>query len=143
MMSMVWICAALCGCIPVQIERIPLRLGEHQIAVQLADTEALRQRGLMGQEPPLQHGMLLLYPAPAPMSLWMKNTPAALDAAFLDQHWKIVKIVRMEPHSEQLHEAPGLVIGALEMPAGWFKDHGIQQGAVVQHCQPVRAHCML
>ncbi len=110
-----------------QFSLVTVQLGDKLFQVQLADTAAKRSQGLMGQIP-LQHGMLLLHQTPNPMVLWMKNTPSALDVAFIDANWQVVGITQMQPFSEDLHASPGPVIGALEMPLGWFDKTKIRLG---------------
>jgi uncharacterized protein len=112
---------------------IQVKVGNELIQVQLADTDAKRSQGLMGQTP-LQHGMLLLHKTAKPMVLWMKNTPSALDVAFIDANWNIVGMAQMQPFSEDLHPSPGPVIGALEMPLGWFNKTNIQLGQQLVLC---------
>ncbi len=119
---------------------VPLTVGTTEIQVQLADTVDRRMRGLMEQSP-LQHGMLLLYESPREMTLWMKNTPSALDVAFIDKNWVITKIQPMEPNSEALHTSPGEVIAALEMPQGWFASQQIKPGTRIKSCQTLPGHC--
>lgn len=117
-----------------QFELVTLQVGAEVLQVQLADNEAKRRQGLMGQTP-LQHGMLLLHQTPKTMVLWMKNTPSALDVAFFDANWKIVGMTQMQPFSEDLHESPGPVLGALEMPLGWFAKANIQLGQTLRLCR--------
>lgn len=118
-----------------KFELVQLQIGTAQLQVQLADNEAKRRQGLMGQIP-LQHGMLLLHQTPKQMVLWMKNTPSALDVAFIDANWTIVGLTQMQPFSEELHESPGPVIGALEMPLGWFASAKVTLGQRINLCQP-------
>jgi uncharacterized membrane protein (UPF0127 family) len=119
---------------PEKFELVQLRVGSSVQQVQLADTEAKRRQGLMGQIP-LQHGMLLLHQTPKRMVLWMKNTPSALDVAFIDSNWNIVGLTQMQPFSEDLHESPGQVLGALEMPLGWFAKANIAVGQQLSICK--------
>ena len=116
-----------------QFELITVKIGTEIQQVQLADNEAKRRQGLMGQIP-LQHGMLLLHQTPKAMVLWMKNTPSALDVAFIDANWTIVGMTQMKPFSEELHESPGPVLGALEMPLGWFAKSKVQLGQKLSLC---------
>ena len=117
-----------------QFELVTLNIGSKVQQVQLADNEAKRRQGLMGQIP-LQHGMLLLNQTPKTMVLWMKNTPSALDVAIFDANWTIVGMTQMQPFSEELHESPGQVLGALEMPLGWFATENIQLGQQLTLCK--------
>lgn len=116
-----------------QFELVTVKIGNEVQQVQLADNEAKRRQGLMGQIP-LQHGMLLLHQTPKSMVLWMKNTPSALDVAFIDANWTIVGMTQMKPFSEELHESPGPVLGALEMPLGWFAESKVQLGQKITLC---------
>lgn len=124
----------------VEFQQIPLQVGTMQLQVQLADTMEKRMRGLMFQQE-VKHGMLLLYPTPQPMVLWMKNTPTALDVAFINAQWRISKITAMAANSEQLHESDGPVIAAFEMPQGWFSQHGIVVGTPVSSCSSLPQSC--
>lgn len=126
---------------PETFALIQLNLGSQQIAVQLADTEAKRAQGLMGQQP-LKHGMLLLNPQARAMTLWMKNTPTALDVAFIDQQWRIISIAQMQPFSEQLHDSPKPALAALEMPLGWFAKQNIQPGQQLVFCPEQPKQCL-
>lgn len=119
---------------------IPLQAGKQTLQVQLADTVERRMRGLMEQAP-VKHGMLLLYETPRPMTLWMKNTPTALDVAFIDPQWRISKIQPMMANSEDLHQSPGDVIAALEMPQGWFAANDVKVGESVSSCQVIAQSC--
>lgn len=119
---------------------IPLQAGSQSLQVQLADTLERRMRGLMEQAPVL-NGMLLLYESPRPMTLWMKNTPTALDVAFINPDWQISKIQAMAANSEDLHESPGDVIAALEMPQGWFAANGVKVGQKIRSCQALPTSC--
>lgn len=120
---------------------VQLNLGSQQISVQLADTEARRAQGLMGQQP-LKQGMLLLNPQARPMTLWMKNTPSALDVAFIDQQWRIISIAQMQPFSEQLHDSPKPALAALEMPLGWFAKQNIRPGQQLVYCPDQPKQCL-
>lgn len=119
---------------------IPLTAGDQQLQVQLADTVERRMRGLMEQAP-VRNGMLLVYNTPRPMTLWMKNTPTALDVAFIDPSWHISKIEAMAANSEDLHESPADVIAALEMPQGWFAEHAVTVGQRVFSCEALPDSC--
>lgn len=143
MRPLAWICLLpLTACqadVPV-FPLIPLQAGAQPLQVQLADTIERRMRGLMEQAP-VKHGMLLLYETPRQMTLWMKNTPTALDVAFIDPQWRISKIQPMMANSEDLHESPGEVIAALEMPLGWFAANGVKIGQTVSSCQAIPSSC--
>ncbi|HAW92224.1 MAG: hypothetical protein CML22_07980 [Rheinheimera sp.] len=98
-----------------------------QRQVQLADTPALRERGLMFQQC-ADKGMLLLYPEPRLISLWMRNTDLALDVAFIDPQWRIMAIKQLHPLDETPVSAPSAALAALEMPRGWFAERNIEVG---------------
>jgi uncharacterized membrane protein (UPF0127 family) len=104
-----------------------------EVVAEIADTPALRERGLMGRDSlETNHGMLFVYPDEQERSFWMRNTPLALDIAFLDRTGTIINIATMKPHddSSTLSSAPAMY--ALEMTAGWFEANGVPAGAHVQ-----------
>ena len=104
-----------------------IQLADVKRTVQLADTPELRERGLMFQKS-AEPGMLLLYPEPRLISLWMRNTDLALDVAFIDPQWRIMAIVQLHPLDETPVSAPSAALAALEMPRGWFAERNIQVG---------------
>lgn len=112
---------------PVTFPQVTIQIADIQRMVQLADTPQLRERGLMFQQS-AEGGMLLLYPEPRLISLWMRNTDLALDVAFIDPQWRIVAITPMHPLDETPVSAPSAALAALEMPRDWFARHNIQVG---------------
>jgi len=124
----------------VEFTLVPMQLGQYEIQVQLADTTEKRMQGLMGQQP-LQHGLILLYQEPREISLWMKNTPSALDVAFIDEHWVVQGLTSMEPFSLETHSSTAPVIAALEMPKGWFAAHQITIGTQLLFCPQAAEQC--
>ncbi len=112
---------------------IPLSVGGRKIVAEVARTPAELATGLMWRfslRP--DHGMLFVYDQPRLMSFWMRNTFIPLSIAFIDAEGRILNIEDMAPQNEQLHwsRAPGLF--ALEMRKGWFAEHRIGPGAMVE-----------
>ena len=107
----------------------PLRIKQHEIRVEVANTGQTRLRGLMFRDKLAQNsGMLFLYPRAEASAMWMKNTRIALSVAFIDASGHILNIAEMEPFSEQAHASSGAAAYALEMNRGWFSKRGIKAG---------------
>jgi len=111
----------------VNFPQATIQIADVKREVQLADTPELRERGLMFQQS-AEPGMLLLYPEPRFISLWMRNTDLALDVAFIDPQWRIMAIKQLHPLDETPVSAPSAALAALEMPRGWFAERNIQVG---------------
>lgn len=106
-----------------------LLVGGVTVTAEIADTPALRERGLMERDSlPENHGMLFVYPDERQRSFWMRNTPIALDIAFLDRNGTIINIETMRPNDDTSHYSDGPMMYALEMEAGWFEENGIEAG---------------
>ncbi|MFW6090211.1 MAG: DUF192 domain-containing protein [Gemmatimonadota bacterium] len=104
-------------------------VGGVTVTAEIADTPALRERGLMERDSlPENHGMLFVYPDEQRRSFWMRNTPLALDIAFLDRDGTIINIETMRPNDDTSHYSDGPIMYALEMEAGWFEANGIEAG---------------
>lgn len=119
---------SLWGC---QGSRLALiQVGSAQAIVLLAESEEQRQRGLMhrrwlGQD----EGLLMIFPEPREVSLWMLNTRIPLDVGFFDQQGVLTAVLQMEPDGGRtLHHSPPATRYALEMNRGWFRRHRLQPG---------------
>ena len=113
----------------LNLPRLKLSAGMHQIDAQVAQTPAQRQIGLMHRrEMPQHEGMLFVFEQPATQCFWMKNTLLPLTAAFIADDGTIVNLADMAPQSEQSHCSARPVRLALEMKQGWFARRGIAAG---------------
>ena len=113
----------------LNLPRVKLSAGMHQIDAQVAQTPAQRQIGLMHRrEMPQHEGMLFVFEQPATQCFWMKNTLLPLTAAFIADDGTIVNLADMAPQSEQSHCSARPVRLALEMKQGWFAKRGIKAG---------------
>ena len=106
------------------------------MTVEVADTDAQRQRGLMGRTSlGTSEGMVFLFgdvsDGPVTSEFWMKDTLIPLSVAFWDQQGRIVGIQDMAPCAQDpcpTYGSPKPYIGALEVNAGFFNEHGVTTG---------------
>ena len=113
---------------------------ERTIAVEIADTPAERERGLMGRETlPADAGMIFVFPEDQRGAFWMRNTLIPLSIAFYSADGRILKILDMEPcHADPcpLYN-PGVTYrGALEVNQGAFAGWGISAGDELRITSP-------
>lgn len=120
----------------VTFERRRMTLGSAELTVEIAETPAQQERGLMFRKELKEGtGMLFIFSGESPRSFWMKNTFVALDIGFFDQKRTLVDIQQMEPVGSVM-EIPKSYVSrrpakyALEVPQGWFKKFQIKEGAV-------------
>lgn len=110
-----------------------LTLGTATAYVELANTPASRQQGLMfRQSLPSDHGMLFVFEEETSTCFWMKNTPLPLSIAFIDAQGIIINLRDMQPHTETNHCPDRPMRYALEMPQGWFLYYDIAAGQKIQ-----------
>jgi uncharacterized membrane protein (UPF0127 family) len=104
---------------------------EVEVRVEIADTDAERQRGLMGRTAlPEDQGMLFVFGGEQELSFWMRNTLIPLSIAFMDSEGRIVDIQDMKPLDD---DPPHYVSAepsryALEVNRGFFEERGIEVG---------------
>ena len=111
-------------------EPLRLRLGEHELHAEYAQTPAERERGLMGRsELPADSGMLFRFDEVRRHCLWMKDTPLPLSAAFFDEGGVVVDVIDLEPLNTEIRCSKRPARYALEMDQGWFAERGIGRGA--------------
>lgn len=110
-------------------ELLLLRLGEHEVRAEYAQTPPERERGLMGRsELAAGSGMLFRFDEVRRHCLWMKNTPLPLSAAFLDEDGVIVDVIDLEPLSTEIRCSQAPARYALEVNQGWFEAQGTRVG---------------
>lgn len=126
---------ALSAGVPEVVFFAPLSLARSgtqvHVAVEVARTAQERARGLMfRRELASGHGMLFLFPEPAPLKFWMRNTYIPLDMIFFGADHRVVFI---EENATPLTDTPRgpdtLTQFVLEVPGGWARARGLAVGA--------------
>jgi len=122
-------CAALAQEPQVNLPRVKLAAGMHQIDAQVAATPEQRMTGLMHRKEMPQHeGMLFVFEHAAQQCFWMKNTLLPLSVAFVEDDGTIANIDEMAPQTLDSHCSAKPVRYVLEMNQGWFARKGIKAG---------------
>ncbi|HEY8117463.1 MAG TPA: DUF192 domain-containing protein [Actinomycetota bacterium] len=110
--------------------------GTVSLDVQVADTQAERQTGLMGRESLSPYdGMAFVWKEPVVSTFWMKDTLIPLSIAFWDDHDRIISILAMDPCTEEPCPSYGPdepFVGAVEVARGTFERHGVAPGDRVE-----------
>jgi uncharacterized membrane protein (UPF0127 family) len=92
----VWAALTLSGCASGSDPWV--ELGGQRYAVEIADDDAERTRGLMFRdEMATGHGMLFVHDREEPQAYWMKNTRIALDILYFDDDRRLVSQQRDVP----------------------------------------------
>jgi uncharacterized membrane protein (UPF0127 family) len=112
------------------------------VSVEVADTEAKWQRGLMFR-PSLEpyQGMLFVYHTPGTYPIWMRNCLIPMDIIWLDEEARVLSIAASVPPCRFDDCAPpcnsnacpdytheGLAKYVVEVVAGFAEAHGIKVG---------------
>ena len=114
---------------------IASKTGVHIFAVEIADTDAQREKGLMFRKNlPDGQGMLFDFKREQDVSFWMQNTYIPLDMIFIRGDGSILRIVEnAEPLSTRLIPSGGPVLAVLEVIGGTAHRLGIAPGDRVAH----------
>ena len=121
----------------VRLRTVPLSIatakGVAHFTVEIADTDATRERGLMYRKSLGPHeGMLFDFHTPQTVSFWMKNTYIPLDMLFIAPDGRIVSIARNAvPFDETPIWSGGAVTGVLEIAGGRAAQIGAEPGDMV------------
>jgi uncharacterized protein len=118
-----------------QTLEIASKTGVHVFAVEIADTEAQRSKGLMfRKEMPEGEGMLFDFHREQEVSFWMRNTYIPLDMIFIRGDGRILRIAEnTEPLSTRLIPSGGPVRAVLEVIGGTARKFGIAPGDQVAY----------
>lgn len=94
--------------------------GDFHFKVEVADTPASRERGLMFRRTlAADRGMLFDFKFSQTVSFWMKNTLIPLDMLFIGADGRIVSIARdARPMDETAISSAGPVVAVLELRGG-------------------------
>jgi uncharacterized protein len=113
----------------MDLPRVKLSAGMHQIDAQVASTPQQRQIGLMWRrDMPTHEGMLFVFEQATPQCFWMMNTLIPLTAAFIADDGRIVNLADMKPQTTDSHCSAEPVRYVLEMNQGWFAKRGLAAG---------------
>jgi uncharacterized protein len=109
---------------------IATKSGVHPFSVELATTEAEREKGLMfRKELPEGQGMLFDFHREQEVGFWMQNTYIPLDMIFIKADGRILRIAEnAKPMSTDVIPSNGPVRFVLEVIAGTARKMGIVPG---------------
>jgi uncharacterized membrane protein (UPF0127 family) len=113
-------------------------LGGKLFSVEIAKTEATRERGLSGHKPLLDNeAMLFVFPKPDFYSFWMKDMTFPIDIIWIDQNMTITHIENsLSPTTyPTTFESPQQSLYVLEVSAGEAEKLGIKVGDRVNFSQ--------
>ena len=105
-----------------------------EFALEVANTEPLRQRGLMFRDSLSRTGgMLFIFDEEEPRAFWMKNTKIPLDMIFISSEKKVQGILPgVPPMNEEPRAVPGVASRyVVELASGVAAERGIAVGDVV------------
>ena len=109
--------------------------GKHDFTVELARSDAEREKGLMFRrtmEP--GHGMLFDFPRTDRLLFWMKDTYIPLDMVFIARDGHVVSIKRdAKPLDETLISSEGPAAVVLEVNAGVADKIRLKVGDAIKH----------
>jgi uncharacterized membrane protein (UPF0127 family) len=108
--------------------------GSFSFKVEIADTDATRERGLMFRKSlAADRGMLFDFKTARPVAFWMKNTLIPLDMLFVAADGHIISIAReASPLSETPIPSGGDTLGVVELRGGRAAEIGAEPGDVVR-----------
>ena len=109
---------------------IATKNGVQVFTVEIADTEAAREKGLMFRKSlAAGQGMLFDFHREAPVGFWMKNTYIPLDMIFIRGNGSIANIAEnAKPLSEAVIPSDGPVLAVLEVAGGTARKLGMARG---------------
>jgi uncharacterized membrane protein (UPF0127 family) len=101
-----------------------VELHGHRYAVEIAQTSAQRERGLMFRDRmENSRGMLFIHDVQEPLAYWMKNTLIALDIFYFNSNRRLVSVSKRTPPCTLGDDCPpypsdGPALYVLELNAG-------------------------
>ena len=123
--------------LPKEVDTTVMRtitIGVVSVAVEVADTESLRERGLSGRSDLRSgNGMLFVFDTDGLWNIWMKDMRFPIDIVWADVDGKVVTValdIAPETYPEVFSpSSPARYV--LELPAGFAAAHGIVEGGQI------------
>jgi uncharacterized membrane protein (UPF0127 family) len=130
----------LAGACPLQLPTTNITVNGADLNLEIAATPEERECGLSGSsELPPDCGMLFVLPKSMPFAVWMKDTRLPLSVAFLDAAGRVLSIEQMDPlRTDVIYESQQPVRYAIEVNKGWFSEHNVKVGDVIDLALPGR-----
>ena len=126
------------------LRTVQMQIGRKMFTLEVADTFASRQYGLMHRDSmPSNHGMIFVFAREEPLAFWMKNTRIPLDIIYLDAAGQVVSIRRMKPHDLGTVPSGGPAQYAIELNEGAAAAVGVKAGdklAIPKQAQTTKAN---
>jgi len=127
-------CGGSTGTGSIQPLLLTTSAGDFSFSAELADTAALRERGLMNRSDLTDDSaMLFVWPTDTQGSFWMKDTPTSLDIIFISSQFSVNYIATdTVPFSTDLITPLSPYRYVLEVKAGFVERSGLQLGDTLQ-----------
>lgn len=106
-----------------------------ELKLPVARSQVEKAKGLTNNVNPAP-GMLFLWEAPVIKSVWMRDTPAPLTAAFIGPDGLVQSVQDMAPNTDTPHYSMHPLISIIEVPRGKLAEIGVERGSYV-----VRSTC--
>ncbi len=109
--------------------------GPHKFEVEVAQTQAEREKGLMFRRSmPRNRGMIFDFRTEKVVMMWMKNTYIPLDMIFVSSNGRVVSVAHdAKPMSEAIISSEAPAYAVIELNAGVAKEIGAAVGDSVRH----------
>lgn len=115
-----------------------LALNGYTLSVEVADTDAAREKGLSGRDELAPNsGMLFIFDAPEQQYFWMRNTRFDLDLALFDHQAMLIEVANLYAHDERVYWSRLPAKFVLELPAGWLDAHAVELGQRLRVIEPL------
>lgn len=125
---------------PLDFDRGTIKIGNSVINVEIAESDAERQRWLMfrNEEFPLNSAMILVYPTSDLYALWLLNIQYNLDIMWFNEKGKLVYLIRdakpcenpLDPHNCTFKtNVPAKYI--VVSTEGFIKEHNITNSSIL------------
>jgi uncharacterized membrane protein (UPF0127 family) len=117
-----------------------MEVGGKTFTLEVADTDATRQYGLMRRDSmPADHGMIFVFAREQELGFWMKNTRIPLDIVYVNADGKVVSVKQMKPYDLTPVPSGGPAQYAIELNKGAAEGAGVKAGMVLKLPEGLKA----